>query len=157
VPNSRLFTATILALLCGDFAVNSTRSLALEEMDQLSNEREATKVSFGIELVYFAVILGHLRKTMRFVDESQRPRFWIYALCIAYLSLVTIAGCFAEGFLVGIGAMMIPEIAIVTSQFVFIAVMTYFHWPHRGRRFSEYAETENEDLRGLAGGDSLIE
>jgi hypothetical protein len=153
VPNSRLFSVTFLALFSGDFFVNCKRSMAVAEFDQLSGERNAMKVSFGIEFAYFVVIVGHLRKTWQFLDESQRPRFWISTLCIAFLLLVTVAGRLAEGFLVEIGAMMIPEIAIATAQFAFMSVMTYFHWPHRGRRFSEYAETEKEGL----GGESLIE
>jgi hypothetical protein len=155
IPNMLFFTMAMVAMVIGDLCVAGLEAASVLSFDELSSEQSAMRSGTWIEVFFFMLVIVHMKAAQRFIDESEQQRFLIYACLIGFLSAPAVIGRFMQGFCISTGYLLIPEIAIMTSRFVFAYLMIYFHWPRSARSLDDYGEIE--DAGGTSQGESLVE
>jgi hypothetical protein len=125
--------------------------------DQLGHEKIVQQLDFGVYVLFFIFFVFQIRSSLFVIDESEKPRFWIYVINISLLLVIIICGRLAQGLLTHPGYAIIPEVSIISTQFVFIVIMIFVHWPRGKSRLEEYQDADDEDLSHLPGGESLID
>jgi hypothetical protein len=132
-------------------------ALAQFRTDQLGHEQIVQQLDFGVHVLFFIFLVFQIRRSLMVIDGSEKPRFWIYVINISLLQVIIICGRLAQGLLIHPGYAMIPEVSIISTEFVFIVLMIFAHWPRARLKLDEYQDADAGDLSHLAGGESLID
>jgi hypothetical protein len=152
-----ILVAFLAVVLVVDSLVNGVVALLRFDDDQLRREKLGFQFSFIVEALFFGYLVVQYRLTLERLDEAEKPRYWIYVICTAFLSVVAILARAMEGFMLNFALLVIPEVAIMTVQFVYLVIMIYLHWPRDSRRLGDYVDAAGWDLGTVKGGESLVE
>jgi hypothetical protein len=150
-----LYSGVMFFAMC-EIIVCCLAALAQFRMDQLGYEKIVQQLDFGVYVLFFIFLVFQIRRSLIVIDESEKPRFWIYVINISLLLVIIICGRLVQGLLTHPGYAMIPEVSIISTEFVFIVIMIFAHWPRGRSRLDEYHDADVEDLTHLPGGESLI-
>jgi len=91
------------------------------------------------------------------IDQSEQPRFWIYVAAVAFLFVGLIVARGLAVFAQNWPLMLIPEASVLTTQFCFVLLLVYLHWPLGEDGMHEYVDVGASDVGEGKGGDSLFE
>jgi hypothetical protein len=154
-PSALREALLVAALLICEAAGNGFFPVAPLWADQLTVERRGYQAAFGVEFGFACLVLWQFWVTHGVMDGSQAAAFAIYAVFVAVLEVVSAAARFLQGFVVPFMLVGIPEVAVVTVQFVYVVAMLYLHWPRGEVVAAEFVE--GSDVAAVKGGASLID
>jgi hypothetical protein len=64
--------------------------------DQIGYEEIVQQFDFGVYVLFFIFLVIHIWRPLIVIDESEKPRFWIFVINISLLPVIIICGRLAQ-------------------------------------------------------------